>query len=171
MTLSGTDSVANYQTVLRSVTYNNLSQNPSPTTRALNFVANDGAANSNTAVAMVQVVPVNDPPNLTTNPIIYATAGNTQLHVAGDTLPGVASIADPLSALAKSAPTDVDGPVAPSVVAASGSSANGGTFTIDTDGSFTYVPPASFTGTDSFTYQVTTRSPPPPGRSTSPSPR
>ena len=38
----------------------------------------------------MNVVPVNDAPVLTTNPIAYATAGNTQLHVAGATLPGVA---------------------------------------------------------------------------------
>ena len=29
LTLSGTDTVANYQTALRSVSYNNISQNPS----------------------------------------------------------------------------------------------------------------------------------------------
>jgi hypothetical protein len=155
LTLTGADTVANYQLVLRSVRYANNSQNPSATPRNLAFQVSDGAANSNIATATVQVVPVNDPPVFTTNPITYATAGHTQLHVAGDTLPGVASIADPLSALAKSVPTDVDGPAAPSVIAASGSSTNGGTFAIDTDGSFTYVPPLNFTGTDSFTYQVT----------------
>lgn len=155
LTLTGSSSVANYQAVLRTVAYNNGSNAPNPTNRSLAFTVNDGTAGSNTAVATVQVVPVNDPPVLTTNPITYATVGNTQLHVAGDTLPGVASIADAQGALAKSAPTDVDGPVAPSVVAASGASANGGSFTIDTDGSFTYVPPVGFAGTDSFTYQVT----------------
>ncbi|MDA0244212.1 MAG: Ig-like domain-containing protein [Chloroflexi bacterium] len=33
--------------------------------------------------------------------------------------------------------------------------ANGGTVTLNADGSFTYNPPAGFTGTDSFTYTVT----------------
>src|SRR5581483_2977054 len=32
---------------------------------------------------------------------------------------------------------------------------NGGTYNVNTDGSFTYVPAAGFTGSDSFTYQVT----------------
>jgi hypothetical protein len=119
---------------------------------------NDGAAAnnlSNTVTRDITVIPVNDAPVLTTNPISYSTLGNTQLHVAGATRAGVVSIADAQSALAKANPTDVDGPVAPSVVAASGTSANGGSFSIAADGSFTYVPPAGFTGTDSFTYQIT----------------
>ncbi len=155
LTLTGADTLANYQAVLRTVAYNNASDTPNPTPRSMAFTVNDGSVNSNIALATVEVVPVNDPPILTTNPITYLTVGNTQLHVAGDTLPGVASIADPQGALTKSSPTDADGPVAPSVVAASGPSANGGRFTIDTDGSFTYVPPVGFAGTDSFTYEVT----------------
>jgi hypothetical protein len=155
LTLTGTDTVAHYQAVLRSVAYNNGSNTPNPASRGVAYAVNDGTASSNSAVATVQVAAANDPPALTTNPISYATAGNTQLHVAGKTLPGVASIADPQGALAKSAPVDADGPVAPTVVAASGASANGGSFAIDTDGSFTYVPPLGFTGTDSFPYQVT----------------
>jgi VCBS repeat-containing protein len=155
LTLTGSSSVANYQAVLRTVAYNNGSNTPNPTSRTLSFSASDGTATSNVAAATVQVVPVNDAPVFTTNPVTYATVGNTQLHVAGATLAGVASIADPQGLLAKSAPTDVDGPVAPSVVPASGSSANGGSFTVFANGSFTYVPPAGFTGTDSFPYQVT----------------
>jgi VCBS repeat-containing protein len=155
LTLTGTSSIANYQAVLRTVAYNNGSNNPNPTNRALSFAASDGTATSNVVVATVGVVPVNDAPVFTTNPVTFATAGNTQLHVAGATLPGVASIADAQGLLAKSAPTDVDGPVAPAVVPASGATANSGSFTVNANGSFTYVPAAGFTGTDSFTYQVT----------------
>ncbi len=155
LTLSGADTVANYQAVLRSVTYNNLSQGPNATDRLVNFVVNDGTAGSNVAVATVHVISVNDAPVLTTNPITYATAGHTQLHVAGATLPGVAFVSDPQSALTKSAPTDIDGPVALAVVPASDTSANGGSFDIAASGAFTYVPAVGFSGTDSFTYQVT----------------
>ena len=152
LTLSGSDTVAAYRQVLRTVAYNNIAQNPNPVTRSLNIVANDGLVNSNTAVALVQVVPVNDPPVLTNPVITYATAGNTQLHVAGQTLAGVASIADPLSALAKSVPTDPDG--TPTVVPASVTTVNG-TFSITSNGAFTYVPAAGFTGTATYTYDVT----------------
>jgi VCBS repeat-containing protein len=156
LTLTGSDTLAAYQAVLRSVTYNNTSQGPNATSRNVTFVVNDApASNSNTAIATVQVVPVNDAPALTTNPITYTTAGHSQLHVAGATLPGVASISDPQSILTKSAPTDIDGPVALAVVPASGTTANGGSFDIAANGAFTYVPGLGFSGTDSFTYQVT----------------
>jgi hypothetical protein len=154
LTLTGVDTVAAYQAVLRSVAYRNTSESPTPTTRTVAFVASDGTATGG-AVASVAVVSVNDPPALGTNPVAYATAGNTQLHVAGDTLPGVAAVADAQGVLAKAGVVDVDGPAPPSVVAASGTTANGGQFTIDADGSFTYVPAAGFTGTDSFTYGAT----------------
>jgi hypothetical protein len=45
--LSGEDTVANYQQVLRSVTYNNTAATPDTTDRIIEFAVNDGAANSN----------------------------------------------------------------------------------------------------------------------------
>ncbi|MGV6818578.1 MAG: DUF4347 domain-containing protein [Thiotrichales bacterium] len=46
LTLSGTATVANYQTALRSVTYSNSSDTPSTTQRIVEFTVNDGAASS-----------------------------------------------------------------------------------------------------------------------------
>ena len=43
---------------------------------------------------------------------------------------------------------------APTVVSASGSSANGGTYIVNSDGSFSYDPPAGYTGADTFTYSL-----------------
>jgi len=161
LTLSGSDTLAHYQQVLRTVTYNNTSQNPTASpTRSVVFVVSDGAANSSPLAFSVTVVPVNDPPVPATNPISYVTPGNTQLHVAGATLPGVAHWSDSSGITTKAGPfNDPDGPAAPTIVAASGSSVNGGSYQIFADGSFTYVPPAGFVGAgvnaDSFTYQVT----------------
>ena len=53
LTLSGTDSLANYQQVLRSVTYNNTAINPNSTNRSINFIINDGTDNSPTATTTV----------------------------------------------------------------------------------------------------------------------
>ena len=78
LTLAGSDSVANYQRVLRSVRYDNTSQNPETTTRRITFVANDGTALSNTATTMLAVVAPNKAP--------VADAGGPYFLVAGDPL-------------------------------------------------------------------------------------
>jgi hypothetical protein len=52
--------------------------------------------------------------------------------------------------------TDADALPQPiKAVAATGNTLNGGTYALNTNGSFTYVPPAGFSGTDSFTYKAT----------------
>ncbi|MDV6033832.1 MAG: DUF4347 domain-containing protein [Phycisphaera sp. RhM] len=62
LTLSGVDSVANYQQVLRTLRYNNTSSDPDPTTRTISVVANDGSMDGNAANASVAVSTVNDAP-------------------------------------------------------------------------------------------------------------
>jgi hypothetical protein len=74
VTFTGSDTLANYQTVLRSITYFNTSDNPTSTTRTITFKVNDGGNDSNTQQRNVQVVPVNDPP-------VLANIENTTLTV------------------------------------------------------------------------------------------
>src|SRR6185295_218041 len=57
LTLTGSDSLANYRQVLRSVTYANPAQNPSMTARVISFQANDGTVGSNTVTTTVMVAP------------------------------------------------------------------------------------------------------------------
>ena len=116
--------------------------------------ANGGVDTSAEQMFTISITHVNIPPTLTNNPISYTTPGNTQLHV-GATLPGIAAWTDAQNLNAKAQPTDSDGPGTLSVVAASGTTANGGSYSISANGSFTYVPAAGFSGADSFTYQVT----------------
>ena len=117
--------------------------------------ANGGVDTSAPQMFTITVTPVNDAPMLTNATIAYSTVGNTQLHVQGATLPGLASVSDASGALLKAVPTDIDGPAAPVVVAQTNVDTGEGTLTIDADGSFTYVPDAGFTGIDTFTVQVT----------------
>ncbi len=67
LTLSGSDTVAHYQQVIRTVTYNNTSQNPATSSRSVTFVVNDGSLSSATATATVSVTAVNDAPVVTTS--------------------------------------------------------------------------------------------------------
>ena len=53
LTLSGSDTLAHYQQVLRTVMYNNVAGSPNLTTRALTVVANDGVNSSLTSNAQI----------------------------------------------------------------------------------------------------------------------
>jgi hypothetical protein len=65
LTLTGTASLAAYQTALRQVAYDNISTTPSTTTRIIDVVVSDGQASSNIAHAIVQVAAVdNNPPSV-----------------------------------------------------------------------------------------------------------
>ncbi len=70
LTLSGSSSVANYQQVLRTVTYNNSSQNPNTANRTINFIVNDDAANSAVATTTLRVTAVNDAPTIAAPPTV-----------------------------------------------------------------------------------------------------
>ena len=65
LTLTGTDTVANYQAALRTVKYNNTSENPITTARTVTWTASDGAANSNQPTSTITVTAVNDAPAVT----------------------------------------------------------------------------------------------------------
>ncbi|PDT55555.1 hypothetical protein CO678_43345, partial [Bradyrhizobium diazoefficiens] len=62
LTLTGSSSVANYQTALDSVTYLNTSDNPSGVARTVTIITNDGTANSVAVTDTINVTPVNDAP-------------------------------------------------------------------------------------------------------------
>ena len=61
LTMSGTASVADYQTALRSVTYANSSEMPSTTNRAIAFQVSDGAGSSSSS-RTIAVASINDDP-------------------------------------------------------------------------------------------------------------
>ncbi|MDO9002609.1 MAG: DUF4347 domain-containing protein, partial [Aquabacterium sp.] len=68
LTLSGTDTIANYQTVLRSITYNNTSDNPTTTSRTINVVGTDtNGVSTATATSTLSVTRVNDVPIISSN--------------------------------------------------------------------------------------------------------
>ena len=62
LTLTGSATLAQYETALRSITYANTSDNPSAATRTVSFTVNDGDADSNTQSRDIAITPVNDAP-------------------------------------------------------------------------------------------------------------
>ncbi|MCF2148535.1 putative Ig domain-containing protein [Desmonostoc muscorum LEGE 12446] len=77
LTLTGSSTVANYQTVLRSITYNNSSDNPTTTPRTVSFVVNDGTANSTAVTRNINITAVNDAPVATATNSALAYTENT----------------------------------------------------------------------------------------------
>ena len=72
LSLTGLDTVANYEQVLRTVTYDNSSQDPDTTDRSITFVANDGTDDSNVGTTTVTMSEINDAP-VNNMPIAQAT--------------------------------------------------------------------------------------------------
>jgi hypothetical protein len=87
LTLSGSDTKANYQSALRSVKYNNSSEAPTATPRTISWVVTDGTTPSTAVTSTVNVTPVNDAPVLTVGGTLSytedqaATALNSSLTV------------------------------------------------------------------------------------------
>jgi hypothetical protein len=59
LTLSGTDTLAHYQQILRTIEYQNTKVDPNTTDRVITFAAHDGTNASNTATTTVAIVPDN----------------------------------------------------------------------------------------------------------------
>ena len=83
LSLSGSATVANYQTALRSVTYNNTSATPNTANRTISFVANDGTVSSNTATKTITVTATNAAPIVTTSSGTTAHTQGTPVIVDG----------------------------------------------------------------------------------------
>ena len=113
LTLSGTDSLATYQTVLRSVRYQNSSDTPSMLTRTLTFTATDnGGAASNAATRDVTVAATNDAPTITTS----AGAVTYVENAAGLTVDAALQVTDPDSSNATGATVRIAGAVSGDVL-------------------------------------------------------
>jgi hypothetical protein len=139
LTLTGTDTVANYQAALRNVKYSSTSQDPSTLTRTVSYQVNDGGpvANlSNTITSSVSVTAVNDPPTATGYAGLPAQAGIPIAYPAGK-LNGSDNAEEAANGTVVTLATTPD-------------SVTNGAVSIGADGSFTFTPnsnglPASFT--------------------------
>ncbi|MCU1230398.1 MAG: outer rane adhesin like protein, partial [Acidobacteria bacterium] len=153
LTLSGTSSVANYQSALRSVKYTNTSDDPTTASRTIVFQVDDGGATnnlSNSINSTVNVTAVNDAP--------------TALAFAG--LPAQASI--PITYPAgKLGGSDVEAGTTITIDTTPVAVVNG-SVTLNANGSFTFTPnPQAAGGSASFQYRVSDNGNPAPGLNSS----
>jgi YVTN family beta-propeller protein len=82
MNLSGSATVANYQTALRSITYTNTSDAPSTSTRTFTVKVNDGTADSNTTSRNITIAAANDAP-VNSVPGAQSVLKNQRLMLSG----------------------------------------------------------------------------------------
>jgi hypothetical protein len=74
--LTGSASLADYQTAIAAIRFNNANSNPDSTPRTINVVVNDGTTDSNTAVSTINIFvpPVNSVPTLVATDVSTALA-------------------------------------------------------------------------------------------------
>jgi hypothetical protein len=65
LSLAGSDTKANFQAAIRTVTYENVSEDPTAVARTISFRIYDGDDYSNTLTRNISIIPVNDPPVIT----------------------------------------------------------------------------------------------------------
>ncbi|HEX6095152.1 MAG TPA: cadherin domain-containing protein [Thermoanaerobaculia bacterium] len=80
LTLTGTDSAANYQLALRSVRYQNTSEDPSTAPRTITWTATDGAFTSTPVTSFINVLSVNDVPTITSPNTASVAENTTAVH-------------------------------------------------------------------------------------------
>src|SRR6185436_6742256 len=91
LTLTGSDTPANYQAALRAVRYNNTSDAPSTSARTVTWIVNDGSLPSTSATSTINVTAVNDNP-VNTVPGAQSTNQNTPLVFSGGNQISVADV-------------------------------------------------------------------------------
>lgn len=81
LTLTGTDTKANYQAALRDVTYENTSSDPIELNRTISFVVNDGDNNSNTESRDITITASNSKPVLSAIESTNLAYPNTDIQI------------------------------------------------------------------------------------------
>ncbi len=167
LTLSGSASVADYQTALRSITYANTSESPTGT-RTLSFTVDDGSLTSTVATRSIAITAVNDTPIAVSDSATAVEAGGISNGTTGTNPTGNvltndtdvdASDTKTVNGVAAGVQASATGSVGSAVAGAFGS------ISIASDGSYTYtvdnnnasvqaLRTSSNTLTDVFTYTM-----------------
>ncbi|WP_283193223.1 tandem-95 repeat protein [Rhizobium sp. AN80A] len=130
LTLTGSAQRASYETALQQIRFLSSSENPSTTPRSINVTVNDGAANSNVAVAIVNVIAVNDAP-VNTVPTSVTLNEDVQTAISG------ISVSDVDSGSVTVTLSVANGTLSPSVIA--GTVTGNGTASVTVSGTLAQV--------------------------------
>jgi VCBS repeat-containing protein len=148
LTLSGDDTIGNYQTALQSVEFSTSDNSATPAARTVSFTVTDsvGATSTGTAQRVIDVSQAPQPPTAINQS--YTAVGNTALGVGTSPTAPAATVSGSLLN------GDTDPNPGGTLTVTTNSSPAHGTVSVNPDGTFTYVPNAGFSGTDTFTYTI-----------------
>jgi len=163
VTLTGSATKANYQTAINAIRFSNTTENPDTTPRVIQVVVYDGAigaANaSNTAIATINVVAVNDAP-INSLPASYTTNEDTSVKLSGLSVTDVDAASGTMTVTLGVASGTITAATAGSVtvtgsgtssVQLSGTLANINAYLANATNQPTYVPVANANGTVTLT--------------------
>ncbi len=157
--LSGSASLAAYQTAIRSLTFYSTSENPDTTPRVVTVVVTDGVNSSNTATATINVIAVNDPPVGAAD--LY-NGGNSVVEgttvVRGNVLANDTDVDSSTLTVSQFA-SNSGGAASTANGSNAVTTALGGTVVMNADGTFTYTAPIrnhadATADVDSFVYRA-----------------
>ena len=143
LTLSGTDTVANYEAALRAVRYQNTSIGPNPAPRTVSWNATDGTTASNTATSTITIGVINDSP-VAVDDAMAVVEGGTAI---GLTVP-------PGATTVLFNDSDPDSGQTLTVTTTPTTAPTNGSVILSANGTFSYTHNGSETLTDSFVYEV-----------------
>ena len=99
LTLTGTGSLADYQTALSHIIFSNTSDNPDTSDRALTVTVNDGLADSNLATTTIHVTAIDDAPVTADDHVITNFGNGNSFQIPDSAL--IANDTDPDNTLAQ----------------------------------------------------------------------
>ncbi len=151
LTLSGSATLATYEAALRSITFDNPSENPAASARTVSVTLSDGGASSSTLTRSITVTPTNDAPTV----VAGGSASYTENAVPSIVDAGVV-VADVDSATLASASVQITGGHVPAEdqLAATGAGGIGVTWTAAT-GTLSFAGTASVSSYESVLRSVT----------------
>ncbi len=154
--LTGSASLADYQTALAAIGFSSTSEDPDTTQRAITVVVNDGSLNSNTSTNFVTVLKVNDAPVAVDDAATTNEDTGFSIAAAAGLIDTNDTDFDASDTLAVSQVNGAAGDVGNQITLPSGA-----LLTVNGDGSYDYDPNGAFenlavgdTGADSFTYTI-----------------
>jgi len=162
LTISGSDSRANYETYIEGVQFDNTSDTPNTTNRTLRLIVqDDGTPNESSSAADITltVADTNDDPTASDDGAAGGSPNGFVSVQEGNTIDN-GTDADGTNDDLRDNDNDPDGDAltttqsASCVGGAGAAPSNASSFTLDTDGTFSYTHDGTNTTTDSFSYCV-----------------